>query len=62
LLASLQVLIYANTDLTGSGASMKSHGHGFGLDASDIAWFSAQWVPDPPMRSDPRVSRCWSQT
>jgi acetyl esterase/lipase len=56
LLPSLQVLIYANTDLTGSGASMQSKGHGFGLGASDIAWFSAQWVPDPKMLSDPRVS------
>jgi len=56
LLPSLQVLIYANTDLTGSGASMQSEGHGFGLDASDIAWFNAQWVPDPGMQSDPRAS------
>lgn len=56
LLPSLQVLIYANTDLTGSGESMQSKGHGFGLDASDIAWYGAQWVPDPKMLSDPRVS------
>ena len=22
----------------------------------DVEWFSAQWVPDPAMRADPRVS------
>jgi acetyl esterase len=53
---ALQALIYANTDLTNSGASMVSEGHGFGLDAADIEWFNAQWVPDPAMRRDPRVS------
>ena len=52
----LQVLIYANTDLTNSGASMQSEGHGFGLEVEDIEWFNAQWVPDPAMRGDPRVS------
>ena len=53
---ALQVLIYANTDLTNSGASMRSDGHGFGLDVADIEWFNAQWVPDPAMRRDPRAS------
>jgi acetyl esterase/lipase len=56
IMPSLQVLIYANTDLTGSGASMQSEGHGFGLEASDIAWFSSQWVPHREMLADPRVS------
>jgi acetyl esterase len=53
---SLQVLLYANTDLTGSGASMEEKGHGFGLDLADIQWFNSQWVPDPAMLADPRVS------
>jgi acetyl esterase len=53
---AVQALIYANTDLTNSGPSMRSEGHGFGLEATDIDWFSAQWVPDPAMRRDPRVS------
>ena len=52
----LQVLIYANTDLANSGASMQEEGHGFGLEAGDIEWFNAQWVPDPALRTDPRVS------
>jgi acetyl esterase len=52
----LQVLIYANTDLTNSGASMQTEGHGYGLEVADVEWFSAQWVPDPAMRRDSLVS------
>ena len=52
----LQVLVCANTDLANSGASMQSEGHGFGLEAADIEWFNAQWVPDPAQRTDPWVS------
>ena len=52
----LQVLLYANTDLTNSGASIQTEGHGYGLEVPDIEWFNAQWVPDPAMRRDPRVS------
>jgi acetyl esterase len=58
-LPDLQVLVYANTDLSGpagSGDSVRDKAHGFGLEVEDIAWFNAQWVPDPAMRSDPRVS------
>jgi acetyl esterase len=51
-----QLLIYANTDLGNSGASMREEGHGYGLDVADIEWFNAQWVPDPAMLTDPRVS------
>jgi acetyl esterase len=53
---SVQALIYANTDLANSGPSVATKGHGFGLDAVDLEWFSAQWVPDTAMRRDPRVS------
>jgi acetyl esterase len=56
LTPAVQALIYANTDLTNSGPSMRSEGHGFGLTAAAIDWFGAQWVPDPAMRRDPRVS------
>jgi acetyl esterase len=55
-LPGVQVLIYANTDLGNSGASMAEKGHGFGLDVEDVEWFSSQWVPDRSMRADPRVS------
>lgn len=53
---ALQLLIYANTDLANSGASMQEEGHGFGLEAGDLEWSNAQWVPDPALRTDPRVS------
>ncbi len=53
---AVQVLLYANTDLLGSGASMQEKGHGFGLELADIEWFNSQWVPDPGMLADPRVS------
>jgi acetyl esterase len=54
-----QLLVYANTDLSlteVSGGSMQTEGHGYGLEVGDIAWFNSQWVPDPQLRSDPRVS------
>jgi acetyl esterase len=55
-LPRVQALIYANTDLGNSGASIHEKRHGFGLDVADIEWFNSQWVPDPSMLSDPRVS------
>jgi acetyl esterase len=60
-LPRVQVLIYANTDLGNSGASMAEKGHGFGLDVEDVEWFNSQWVPDPSMRADPRVSPLFVQ-
>ncbi|HMG62238.1 MAG TPA: alpha/beta hydrolase [Streptosporangiaceae bacterium] len=53
---ALQLLAYANTDLASSGGSMLGEGHGFGLEAADVEWYNAQWVPDPALRTDPRVS------
>jgi acetyl esterase len=52
----VQVLAYANTDLTNPGASVQEEGHGFGLEAADVAWYGEQWVPDPALRADPGVS------
>ncbi len=52
----IQLLIYANTDLSNSGASMVEKGHGYGLDVADIEWFNAQWVPDSTLLTDPGVS------
>jgi acetyl esterase len=60
LLPDLQVLIYANTDLGNSGASMRENGHGFGLEAEDVEWFASQWVPDASLRTDPHVSPLWA--
>jgi acetyl esterase len=52
----LQLLIYANTDLSNSGSSMHEKGHGYGLGVDDIEWFNSQWVPDPAMLTHPSVS------
>jgi len=55
-LPALQVLPYANTDLTGSEPSMREKATGSGLDASGVRFFVSQCVPDPGLRADPRVS------
>lgn len=52
----LQVLIYANTDLTGPGDSMHQKATGWGLDVSGIEFFNRQWVPDQRRWADPAVS------
>ncbi len=52
----LQVLIYPNTDLTFSQPSTVEKGEGFGLLTDTALFFAEQWVPDPAMRSDPRIS------
>jgi acetyl esterase len=55
-LPDLQVLMYPNTDLTGSHPSMKEKANGWGLDAALVRFFAAQWVPDERQLSDPAVS------
>jgi acetyl esterase/lipase len=55
-LPGLQVLLYANTDLTGSQPSMREKATGFGLDAHTVRWFARQWVPDERRWPDPEVS------
>jgi acetyl esterase len=55
-LPNVQALLYPNTDLSNSGASMQEKGHGFGLELGDIEWFNSQWVPDRSLLTDPRVS------
>lgn len=55
-LPDLQVLAYANTDLTGPGASMREKAIGWGLDATGVEFFNQQWVPDPDRWDDPAVS------
>lgn len=55
-LPALQVLLYANTDLTGDHPSMREKATGFGLDAAGVRFFASQWVPDPARWSDPGVS------
>lgn len=55
-LPDLQVLVCANTDLTGPGASMNQKSTGWGLDVSGVGFFNRQWVPDPARWPDPAVS------
>ena len=55
-LPDLQVLLYANTDLTGSQPSMREKATGWGLDAATVRFFNSQWVPDQARWSDPAVS------
>ena len=55
-LPRLQVLVYANTDLTGAHPSMREKATGYGLEAAAVRFFNAQWVPDPARWGDPDVS------
>jgi acetyl esterase len=55
-LPDLQVLLYANTDLTGAEPSMREKGTGWGLDAATVRFFNSQWVPDQARWADPAVS------
>lgn len=54
--AALQVLLCANTDLTGSSPSMTEKASGWGLDADAVRFFNTQWVPERERWSDPGVS------
>jgi acetyl esterase len=60
-LPALQVLLCANTDLTGSSASMQQKASGWGLSADAIRFFNRQWVPDQSRWSDPAVSPLHAQ-
>jgi acetyl esterase len=55
-LPDLQVLLYANTDLTGAQPSMREKATGWGLEADMVRFFRSQWVPDETRWSDPGVS------
>ena len=55
-LPDLQVLLYANTDLTGQQPSMREKALGWGLDADTVRFFNSQWVPDERHWSSPDVS------
>jgi acetyl esterase len=55
-LPDLQVLLYPNTDLTGSSPSMRENATGFGLTADDVRTFARYWVPDETRWADPGVS------
>jgi acetyl esterase len=52
----VQVLVYPNTDLTFAQPSVQDKATGWGLDSDDAIWFAEQWVADPAMRTNSRVS------
>lgn len=49
------LLAYPPTDPSLSMPSIEELGQGYFLTATDMRWFQAQYLPDPAMRSDPRV-------
>lgn len=59
--AAALFLAYPNADMTLSLPSVQQEGHGWGLEADDLAWFVEQWVPDPQRRADPTVSPLYAQ-
>jgi len=52
----VQVLLYANADLTGSEPSMREKATGWGFEAATVRFFNSQWVPDETRWADPGVS------
>jgi acetyl esterase len=53
---AFQLLVYPATDATCREASHRIFRDGFVLTERDIAWFLDQYLPDPRVASDPRVS------
>jgi acetyl esterase len=47
-----QVVVCPNTDLTGCHRSMVDKGTGHGLEAADVRWAAAQWMPDVARHAD----------
>lgn len=45
------LLAYPNADMTLSEPSVWQEGHGWGLEADDVRWSVAQWIPDPARRT-----------
>jgi acetyl esterase len=50
------ILACPNTDLTGRHRSMSDMGTGYGLEAADVRWAAAQWMPDVARHADGDVS------
>lgn len=51
-----QLLIYPATDLMSERPSHEENASGYFLNRDDILWFHANYVPDPSMAVDPRLS------
>lgn len=55
------LLLYPVTDLSRRAASYESFASGYLLEADDMAYFIAAYVPDNALRGDPRVSPLLAQ-
>jgi acetyl esterase len=53
---ALQVLLYPPLDSSMVSGSYKRNGHGFLLEATSMASYWDQYLPDPAMRADPYAS------
>lgn len=51
-----QCLLYPVVDVRDGGASWEAYGEGYALDAESMAWFNANYVPDPAQRAHPYAS------
>ncbi|GAB0114207.1 alpha/beta hydrolase [Acidisoma sp. C75] len=51
-----QILFYPVTDVSGEQESYRLRGEGYGLTTAAMRWFHAQYLPDPALAADPRVS------
>ena len=50
------LLAYPNADMSLSAPSLRQEGHGWGLEADDVRWSVAQWIPDPARRANADLS------
>lgn len=51
-----QCLIYPVVNVEDDSDSWAAHGEGYALDAASMAWFNANYVPDPAQRAHPYAS------
>jgi acetyl esterase len=58
---AFQLLVYPATDATCREPSHRLFQDGFVLTERDIAWFLEQYLPDPRLASDPRVSPLFAE-
>lgn len=53
---AFQMLFYPVTDVSATQESYRSRGEGFGLTTAAMQWFHRQYLPDPALGADWRVS------
>ena len=53
---AFQILFYPVTDVSGRQESYRTRAEDYGLTTAAMRWFHEQYLPDPAMAADPRVS------